>query len=77
MVKAQYFGGHDQGNFVLHMLILSVIRLCMGNIAMAISRLPVIIPGYKVQRKGVSFQQVDREKNWYGLPVRDESLLQH
>ncbi|CAI7869944.1 unnamed protein product [Closterium sp. NIES-53] len=57
-------GGKDPDNFSLYLLIVSALRLLAGMAWMTVSRWPHLVPRYKIQRKGVTFKQMDREENW-------------
>ena len=61
-----YANGIPDGNAdrMYYFLVLTAIRLLMGHLFLIASRLPIIVPGYKVQRKGINFEQVDREESW-------------
>ena len=65
VAHSRYYGIPD-GNAerMYYVLVLTAIRLLMGHLFLVASRLPIIVPGYKVQRKGINFEQVDREENW-------------
>lgn len=65
VVQARFFGGTDPANILFHTLVLTTLRMLLGHLVLVLSRLPVVIPGFRVQRKGISFEQMDREKNWW------------
>ena len=64
VISAKFYGGQDPAGMSYHTLILVSIRLLMNHLFLLASRAPVIVPGYKIQRKGINFEQVDREEQW-------------
>ncbi|CAI7834426.1 unnamed protein product, partial [Closterium sp. NIES-54] len=63
-VHAHLYGGDDVDSWSLHMVLLALLRFAHGNLWMAVARWPYLIDRYRIQKKGINFEQVDRESNW-------------
>ncbi|CAI7773926.1 unnamed protein product [Closterium sp. NIES-53] len=63
-VHAHLYGGDDLDSWSLHMVLLALLRFAHGNLWMAVARWPYLIDRYRIQKKGINFEQVDRESNW-------------
>jgi hypothetical protein len=57
--------GHDDDDrWCFHMCMIVILRYVMAQIFLSISRLHAITKHSRIQEKGISFQQVDREDHW-------------
>ncbi|KAJ7533238.1 hypothetical protein O6H91_13G039100 [Diphasiastrum complanatum] len=63
-VHANLLGGHDADNWSLHMLLTSALRYLHAQIWMSLSRCHFLTSKYQIQSKEITFEQVDRERNW-------------
>lgn len=63
-VHAHYYGSHDADSWSFHMVLLAFLRLVQGHVWMSVSRWPQLTQAFKIQRKGINFDQVDRERYW-------------
>jgi sterol desaturase/sphingolipid hydroxylase (fatty acid hydroxylase superfamily) len=70
-VHTNLLGGHEADNWCLHMLGVSLLRYVHGQAWMSLSRSHWLTGKYRIQTKGISFDQVDRESAW------DDYILLH
>ncbi|CAI5493910.1 unnamed protein product [Closterium sp. Naga37s-1] len=63
-VHAHLYGGDDVDAWSFHMVLLALLRFAHGNLWMAVARWPYLIDRYRIQKKGINFEQVDRESHW-------------
>ncbi|GJP55360.1 hypothetical protein CLOM_g14329 [Closterium sp. NIES-68] len=63
-VHAHLYGGDDVDAWSFHMVLLALLRFAHGNLWMAVSRWPYLIDRYRIEKKGINFDQVDRESHW-------------
>jgi sterol desaturase/sphingolipid hydroxylase (fatty acid hydroxylase superfamily) len=57
-------GNDDADNWAAHIFIISMLRYVTAQIFTSISRIHNITERTKIQDKGISFEQIDREDNW-------------
>ncbi|XP_024387740.1 very-long-chain aldehyde decarbonylase GL1-1 [Physcomitrium patens] len=70
-VQTNLLGGHEVDNWCFHMLLSSALRYLHGQAWMSLSRCHWLTGKYRIQTKGINFDQVDRESNW------DDYILLH
>ena len=58
----EYNAGNDY--FCIHILLLNYFRLFTLRVWENVTRMPFVIRGNAIQKKGISFEQVDREEHW-------------
>ncbi|CAI6012951.1 unnamed protein product [Closterium sp. NIES-65] len=63
-VHAHLYGSDDVDAWSFHMVLLALLRFAHGNLWMAVARWPYLIDRYRIQKKGINFEQVDRESHW-------------
>ncbi|KAG0603744.1 hypothetical protein M758_10G117600 [Ceratodon purpureus] len=62
-------------DFVMHILILSILRHFVGQAMISLSRWPYLTRNYEIQRKGVTFEAVDHYSTWDDVIIFDALIL--
>ena len=57
-------GRDDADNWAAHMCMLVLLRYATGQLFISLSRVHAITDRTKIQNKGISYKQIDREDNW-------------
>jgi len=57
-------GKDDSDQWYLHMLGIAAVRYALAQVFMTASRIHAISGKNRIQKRGISFEQMDREENW-------------
>eukprot|EP00270_Netrium_digitus_P010014 TRINITY_DN3078_c0_g1_i2.p1 TRINITY_DN3078_c0_g1~~TRINITY_DN3078_c0_g1_i2.p1 ORF type:complete len:640 (-),score=124.51 TRINITY_DN3078_c0_g1_i2:272-2047(-) len=63
-MHANFLGGHDLDNWCLHMIIIGMARILLGQLWLSATRLHWLVGRHQVQLKGINFKQVDFQERW-------------